>query len=223
MLIFHILFLTNRSVKNIFIQMSPRTSTQFEAIRQEKRKVILESALELFAENGFHATSMSMIAKKGGISKGLAYNYFESKNDILEEIVDEGFHQVHDLLDPDKDGVLSEEEFVFFLEKTLAMVKNNHRYWKLYFALMIQPVVSENLSEKYAAAGEPMFRMMHDFIASKGSSDPEGDLMIISAMLEGTFLYAIVAPDVFPIDQMKEKVIDGIFRIIQSGNKNKAV
>ncbi len=203
--------------------MSPRTSTQFEAIRQEKRKVILESALELFAENGFHTTSMSLIAKKCGISKGLAYNYFESKNDILEEIIDEGFHQVHDLLDTDKDEVLSEEEFVSFLEKTFAMVKNNHRYWKLYFALMIQPVVSENLSEKYTVAGEPLFRMMHEFIASKGSSDPEGDLMIISAMLEGTFLYAIVAPDVFPIDQMKEKVIDGIFRIIQSGNKNKDV
>jgi AcrR family transcriptional regulator len=203
--------------------MSPRTSTQFEAIRQEKRKVILESALELFAENGFHATSMSLIAKKAGISKGLAYNYFESKNDILEEIIDEGFHQVHDLLDHDKDGVLSEEEFISFLERTFAMVKDNHRYWKLYFALMIQPVVSENLSRKYASAGEPMFRMMHEFIASKGSSDPEGDLMIISAMLEGTFLYAIVAPDVFPINQMKEKVIDGIFRIIQSGNKNKKV
>lgn len=203
--------------------MSPRTSTQFESIRQEKRKVILESALELFAENGFYATSMSMIAKKAGISKGLAYNYFKSKNDILEEIIDEGFHQVHDLLDTNKDGVLSEEEFISFLEETFAMVQNNQRYWKLYFALMIQPVVSENLSKKYASAGRPMFTMMHEFIASKGSSDPEGDLMIISAMLEGTFLYAIVAPDVFPIDQMKEKVIDGIFRIIQSGNKNKVV
>lgn len=203
--------------------MCPRTSTQFETIRQEKRQIILESALELFAQNGFYATSMSMISKKAGISKGLAYNYFESKNDILEEIIDEGFHQVHDLIDPDKNGILSEEEFISFLDKTFAMVQNNHRYWKLYFALMIQPVVSENLSRKYASAGEPLFRMMHQFIASKGSSDPEGDLMIISAMLEGTFLYAIVAPDVFPINQMKEKVIDGIFRIIKSGNKNKEV
>ena len=43
-----------------------------------------------------------------------------------------------------------------------------------------------------------MFRMMYDFFASKGSSDPEGDLMIISAMIEGAFLYAIVAPGNFP-------------------------
>ena len=197
--------------------MSPRTSSQYEAIRLEKRNTILEAALELFAEYGFHATSISMIAKKAVISKGLVYNYFESKNDILEEIIDQGFHQVHDLLDPDNDEVLTDEEFISFLKRSLSMVQNNHRYWKLYFALMLQPVVSENLSEKYAAAGEPMFRMMYQFIASKGSVDPEGDLMIISAMLEGTFLYAIAAPDIFPINQMKEKVIDGIFRIIQSG------
>jgi len=201
--------------------MSPRTSIQYEAIRQEKRKVILDSALELFAENGFHATSISMIAKKAAISKGLIYNYFESKNDILEEIIDQGFHEIHDLIDPNKDGVLTEEEFIFFLEKSFDIVKNNQRYWKLYFSLILQPFVSENFTVKYAKAGEPMFRMMYEFIVSKGSTDPEGDLMIISAMLEGAFLYAIVAPEIFPIDHMKQKTIAGIFRIIKSGNIKK--
>ncbi len=202
--------------------MSPRTSTQYEAIRQGKRKLILDSALELFAENGFHATSMSLIAKKAGISKGLSYNYFESKNDILEEIIDQGFHEIHDLIDPTKDGVLTEEEFITFLEVSFDLVKNNRQHWKLYFALMLQPVVSENFATKYAAAGEPVFRMMYEFVVSKGSTDPEGDLMIISAMIEGAFLYVVVAPEIFPIDQMKVKTIDGIFRIIQSGYKKPA-
>ena len=65
--------------------MSPRTSKQVSKIRQEKKELIMEVSLELFAENGFHATSISKIAKKAGISKGLAYNYFESKKDILDE------------------------------------------------------------------------------------------------------------------------------------------
>lgn len=199
--------------------MSPRTSSQFEAIRQEKRQVILDTALELFAENGFYATSMSMIAKKAGISKGLAYNYFESKNDILEEIVEQGFQEVKDLMDPDHDGILSDEEFVSFLEKSFEMVGRDLRHWKLYYSLMLQPVVSENFNEKYAKAAEPFFKMMYGFVASKGSRDPEGDMMIISAMLEGAMLYAVVASDIFPRDEMKEKVIDGIFRIIRSGNQ----
>lgn len=200
--------------------MSPRTSTQFEAIRQEKRKIILDSALELFAENGFHATSISLIAKKASISKGLIYNYFESKNDILEEIIDQGFHEIHDLIDPNHDGVLTETEFISFLDQCFEIVRKNLRYWKLYFSLILQPFVSENFTVKYAKAGEPMFRMMFEYIKSKGSADPEGDLMIISALLEGAFLYAIVAPELFPIDQLKNKTIDGIFRIIHSGNKN---
>ena len=58
--------------------MSPRSAKQFKDIRKQKTELIMETALELFAENGFHATSMSQIAKKAGISKGLAYNYFEN-------------------------------------------------------------------------------------------------------------------------------------------------
>ncbi|HET6559885.1 MAG TPA: TetR/AcrR family transcriptional regulator, partial [Prolixibacteraceae bacterium] len=65
----------------------PRTTVQFEAIREEKRKLILETALELFAENGYHGTSISHITKKAGISKGLLYNYFVSKEDVLKNII----------------------------------------------------------------------------------------------------------------------------------------
>lgn len=199
--------------------MSPRSSKQFEQIRQEKKKLIMDTALELFAENGFHATSISQISKKAGISKGLIYNYFESKHEILEEIINYGFREVQDLLDPNKDGILTEDEFIQFLEQSFNLVKNNHRHWKLYFSLMLQPIVSENFTTKYAETGEPIFRMMYEFIASKGSPDPEGDLMIISAMIEGAFLYAIAVPDVFPIDAMKTKIIDGVFRIINSRTK----
>ena len=67
--------------------MSPRSAKQFKEIRKEKKDHIMEVALELFAENGFHATSISQIAKKAGISKGLTYNYFESKKELLDELI----------------------------------------------------------------------------------------------------------------------------------------
>jgi AcrR family transcriptional regulator len=198
--------------------MSPRSSKQFEQIRQKKKKLITDVALELFAENGFHATSISQITKKANISKGLIYNYFESKNDILEEITNQGFQEIRELLDPNKDGFLTEEEFISFIEKSFELVKNNHKHWKLFFSLMIRPAVLEDFATKYVETGVPIFRMMHEFIASKGSVDPEGDLMIINSMIEGALLYAIAVPDIFPIDKLKEKIKEGIFRIIYQGN-----
>ncbi len=196
----------------------PRTEKQFEQIRKEKKELIKQTALELFAENGFHATSINQIAKKAGISKGLTYNYFASKNDILKEIIDEGFHQIHDLFDPNNDGILTEEELIFFVEKTFDTVGSNLRHWKLFFTLMLQPIVSENFSYQYIDASKVMLKMMHDFLVSKGSKDPEGDMLMINSMIEGALLYSIVTPELFPIDLVKKKITNGVLRIIKYSN-----
>jgi AcrR family transcriptional regulator len=194
--------------------MSPRTSEQYDQIRQERKKLIMDSALELFAENGYHATSMSQIAKKAGISKGLAYNYFESKKDILNEIIQIGFDSIFSNFDPNRDGVLTEQEFVFFLKQSFKLMRENLRFWKLYFSLMLQPKVSESFAGEYAARFEPVFKMMYAYIVSKGSTDPEGDLMVVSSLIEGAFLYIIVAPEIFPSEVLEDKIIHSIFKII---------
>ena len=195
----------------------PRSTQQLEEIRKEKKKLIMDVALELFAHHGFHATSISQIAKKAGISKGLAYNYFSSKNEILQHIIDEGFHEIQELMDPDRDGVMTDEEFISVIDKSFGIVGNDLRHWKLFYSLLLQPSVADNFSEKYARAAEPFFKILNEFIAQKGNKDPEGDVMIISAMIEGALLYSVVAPGIFPMEQMKQKVIEGIFRIIETG------
>ena len=54
----------------------PKTKEQNELIREEKRSHILKVALNVFGEEGYHASSINRIAKKAGISKGLIYTYF---------------------------------------------------------------------------------------------------------------------------------------------------
>ena len=197
----------------------PRTEEQFEQIRKEKKKLIMDAALELFAMNGFHATSISQIARKAGISKGLAYNYFEGKNELLQAIIDQGFQEVGHMMQPGHDGIPTDKEFAAFIEQSFDLVATDLQHWKLFYSLLLQPTVAENFNERYAEVSEPLFKMMYAFIASKGNTDPEGDMMIISSMIEGALLYIIVASDIFPMEKLKQKVIEGIFRIIESGSK----
>ncbi len=196
--------------------MSPRSAKQLDDIRKQKKELIMETALELFAENGFHATSISQIAKKAGISKGLTYNYFESKNDILEELIQHGFDAIYADLDLNKEGIVTKEEFIHFIRHSFDLVRENTQHWKLFFSLMVQPHVANTFTEEYKTKGEPFFQMMYNFIKSQGSKDPEGDLMVISAMIEGAFLYCVAAPDIFPMDIMEEKVINACFKIINN-------
>ncbi len=74
--------------------MSPRTESQNEEIRRKMESKILDSALELFANEGYGGTSMQMIALKCGVSKGNLYNYFKSKQDLLEGVLISGLNQV---------------------------------------------------------------------------------------------------------------------------------
>ena len=196
--------------------MSPRTAKQINKIRLEKKYLIMEASLELFAENGFHATSISQIAKKAGISKGLAYNYFESKKDLLNELINHGFESIFQNFDINEDGILTKEEFTHFIKMNFKLLQENLKHWKLFFSLMLQPHIANTFSKNYEEKVAPMFQMLFNFINSQGSSDPEGDLMVISAMLEGAFLYAVAAPDIFPMEIMEEKIISSCFKIIKN-------
>ena len=50
---------------------------------ETRKKQIREAALALFDEKGYTATKISDISAKAGISKGLIYHYYETKEDIL--------------------------------------------------------------------------------------------------------------------------------------------
>lgn len=192
----------------------PRSPEQFDDIRKQKKELIMETALELFAEKGFHPTSMSMIAQRAGISKGLTYNYFKSKKELLDELISHGFNTIYGNLDFNRDGVLNEEEFVYFIHKNFQLLRENLRHWKLFFSLLLQSEISDYFTNEYQQFAEPMFKLFLDFIINRGSTDPEGDLMAIASMLEGAFLYVVAAPDIFPIDKLEEKIIKACFKII---------
>jgi AcrR family transcriptional regulator len=192
----------------------PRSSEQFDEIRKQKKKLIMDTALKLFAENGFHATSMSKIAKKAGISKGLTYNYFESKKDILDEIIRTGFNSIYSSFDLNKDGVLTEEEFTFFISRSFQNLKENLDYWKLYYSLTVQPRVTESFQKEYLKKAEPIFSMLYQFAKSKGSKDPEADMVAIGALFEGAFLFTVTAAEMFPPEKMEKILTDACFKII---------
>jgi len=52
----------------------------------DKRRQLIEAAIRLFADKGYHATSIQEIADSVGIAKGSLYSYFQSKEDLLLSI-----------------------------------------------------------------------------------------------------------------------------------------
>ncbi len=54
--------------------------------KSDKREDILQAALEIIAERGFHESPMSFIAEKARVGSGTIYIYFKSKDELIREV-----------------------------------------------------------------------------------------------------------------------------------------
>ena len=56
-------------------------------MREERRRQILDSALAVFSQKGFHVSNVSDVAAHAGVSQGTIYWYFDSKEDLFDAAI----------------------------------------------------------------------------------------------------------------------------------------
>jgi len=61
---------------------------------EEKRKLILDAAVRVFARGGYHGSRVGDIAEEAGIAHGLLYHYFESKEAVLHAVFRENWGEL---------------------------------------------------------------------------------------------------------------------------------
>lgn len=168
----------------------------------------MDTALELFAKSGYHKTSISNIAIDAGISKGLLYNYFSSKEELVVELMKDGFKEVVQFFDIKKADVLSREEMKILISNTLDSVKNNSHFWRLYFSVISQPIVTYAAFAEIMELAAPIFKILSDYFSEQGYQNPETEARFFSAMLDGITLNYVYDPETFPIHQIENRLLN---------------
>lgn len=168
----------------------------------------MKTALELFANEGYHQTSMSKIAQKAGISKGLTYNYFKSKEELIHEVLLEGIDEMMKLFDPDKDGILTDEEFEYFVREIFNILKNNQQYWKLYFAVIVQPSVFILIKDKLRSMIPQLMKTLTSYYEKKGAENPYGEALVFGTLMDGIGFNYMLDPNNFPLESTIELIIE---------------
>ncbi|MCZ7588617.1 MAG: TetR/AcrR family transcriptional regulator [Gaiella sp.] len=65
-----------------------------QGVAEEKRRLILDAAVRVFARRGFHASRVGDIAGEAGVAHGLLYHYFSSKDDVLQTVFRENWSEL---------------------------------------------------------------------------------------------------------------------------------
>ncbi len=184
----------------------------------EKRELILETALELFAKQGYHNTTITQITSKAGISKGLIYNYFESKEELVKAILDDGLDQLIGIFDRNHDGVIEKSEMEYFIKNLFHYLKESREFWKLYFNIAVQPDIIELVSGKISEYFAPMMKMATDYFTSLGFKNPQMEATLFGALIDGISFHYVLNPELLPIDEIQNELMNKYCNI---NNNNK--
>ena len=187
--------------------MSPRTKAQFEEIRQKSRENIENIALELFALKGYHATSISQIAEKAGISKGLLYNYYESKEHLLEIIVMKVYDEIIRIVQMST-NLPAKKQIEQMIIQTTDHLKKNITFWRLYLFLVHQSDVQKKMQALYQKMRDDYMNFVIKLFEEIGSKNPTMEAMMLGTLFDGIGLNYVTAPDGYPIDEMSDYLIE---------------
>lgn len=190
--------------------MSPRTSEQFEEIREDRKKKLIDAAFHVFAEETYHTASVSKIAKEAGVSKGLLYNYFDTKEDLLRAIMSNLMEEILTYFDFSDETPLTDESVTDWIKKSLYIVKDDAKRWRFYTSLSMQPDVTPIFMEM---ATNEIQRFMERFVAyfsSKGVEDPVTYMRYCTAIVDGIQLHVMLDPENFPIEKVESILIKQI-------------
>jgi AcrR family transcriptional regulator len=201
--------------------------------RQNNAKVedtkvsILRSAAKLFAQNGFDATSVREIAKNSGVNIAMIYYYFQTKEGLYQEILEDACRALSLSLADCIDRKRDPEENIYCFIKTYINFLQNHKTLHLIFLreTISQTKLMKIIVKKY---GLKIFGLVHGIIeegVEKGvfrEQDTTLSTINLFSMIRHYFTDEPLITTLFPNEKVKTKeyLTDHIFNIFMQGVKS---
>jgi AcrR family transcriptional regulator len=187
--------------------MSPRTKQQNDEIRLESSKKIIEAAFELIARNGYESTSISQIAEKAGVSKGLVYNYFESKEELLERMVQGAFSEgevaLQNLITNDPARTLENFFKLFFNE-----LRQRPEHWRLITELTFKIDKFKFVHDIAVEKINGYTTLFESLLTQIGIPNPKGEAKLIAALFDGIGVQYLVIRENYPLNEIETYLIN---------------
>ncbi len=180
--------------------MAPRTREENLRIQEQTRQKIVMAALQAFAEKGYASTTVSHIAREAGISKGLIYHYFSSKEEVLKGIFDMMVQEGEAIISH-WENKAPKEKLRQTIDESVQFIKQRPSFMRFMMSLALQPAVIADLEEVMEAKKEEMMTRYQQLFADLGYDDPEAEAYYTGAVLDGAAL-GYMSTKNYPLDKM---------------------
>jgi AcrR family transcriptional regulator len=175
-------------------------------MRERSRERILAAALEVFAEKGFEAASISDVTARAGVSRGLVSYYFSSKDQLAAELLDRWLDGIAGILTIEG---TPDERLAGIIDGALLAAATTLPIQRLAITLMMQPTTHDVFAQVEAEKSARLTQVedaIRSVFAARGAADPALEEMLLRATLEGVTVKLAIYPDTFPLEQIRHRL-----------------
>jgi len=192
--------------------MSPKKEEDYQLIRNKRKEEILLVALKLFAKQGYHATSISEIATKANISKGLLYNYFKNKKDLLLQVsiysINTSANEIFSVLKDSNNTLSPPEKIKQGIELYFEMLVKQADLWKLSMSLALQisdiPEIHQLMNDTF----HRFFAEIEEMLKPMNIPDAGGKAKLLAAQLDGIALHYFALGREYNLTEIKIALLE---------------
>ena len=172
---------------------------------------LLEAAVQLFSATGFHGTSITKIAKAAGVSKGLMYIYFESKEKLLLEIIEDaskGMFEIAETLSNANVETLAgyQSTLKLFTDQYAEPLKNNREYLSFQLSLLYQPDLKTLVEAPLQERAAQLLKLTESLFKKAGVPNSNLTARRFISELDGIALHHLSVFKDYPLDDMLEQL-----------------
>ncbi|MBC8162917.1 MAG: TetR/AcrR family transcriptional regulator [Roseiflexaceae bacterium] len=185
----------------------PRTPLQFQAVREERRALILQAALRVFAHHGFASATVRQVAQEAGIAQGLLYSYFASKEAVLRAIMEESMRDVLESFTEAHAGTSSEAQLELLLRHSFVLIDQHRDFWRLSYSVRMQPEVLAQLGEAITGWITAITSTLEEHLSALDYADPAIGARMLFAQIDGVAQHYTLDPEGYPLARVLDAMV----------------
>ena len=180
-------------------------------MRSAARQKILSSSIRVFAAKGFHAASMDEVAASAGVSKGLTYAYFRSKEDLFSHAMRERVQHLFNIGSEVDATLPPRERLRRLVAAAVDHVRREPDVFRLYLAMSLEKKLAPLAKSTMRSLDEPLsgyLAVIRAIFADAGSPDPDLDALTFRTAILGVLLRFVRSIEDLPVDRVTQRLID---------------
>lgn len=188
--------------------MAPKTSKQFQEIREQSQHKIIVAALKLFSELGYKNTSIAAITKEAGVSKGLFYNYFETKEAVIKAVLDHLMQMGDAIMQQSHNQQTPKEQLASLLNQTFDFLEHQSQLNRLIIPLALDKDNFQYINSIYHKKAQFYLGQLQQLFTDLNYENPTAEAWILGLILDGLSLDYSVVGEELPIETIKKSLFE---------------